>query len=121
MVGVSILKLLGLENSKTVTPLQLAAFSLRREIFRVVGVSILKLLGLENSKTVTPSQVAAFFLTNSPTRVILKGKGGGSFHFEAFGPRKLQNGDYLAGGCLLMRKFTQKDDSQAEGWWESPF
>ena len=66
VVGVSILKLLGLENSKTVTPSQVAAFLMtnsqegRFPGGRVVGVCILKLLGLENSKTVTPLQVAAF-------------------------------------------------------------
>ena len=67
VVGVSILKLLGFENYKTVTPLQVAAFLMRKFPLRVicmggvVGVSILKLLGLENSKTVIPLQVAAFF------------------------------------------------------------
>ena len=73
MVGVSNLKLSGLENSKTVTPLQVAAFLMRKftqkgdsQGGRVVGVSILKLLGLENSKTMTPSQVAAFLMRKFP-------------------------------------------------------
>ena len=86
-MGISIFKLLGLENSKSVTPSQVAAFLMRKFPLKgdlhggVVGVSILKLLGLENSKTVTPSQVAAFLIENSLKRVICRGKGGGSLHF----------------------------------------
>ena len=57
---VSILKLLGLENSKTVIPSQVAAFN-ERGPSKWVVVSILKLLGLENSKAVTPSPVGCFF------------------------------------------------------------
>ena len=36
--------------------------------------------------------------------MISRGKGGGSLHFEAFGPRKLQNSDSLAAGCLCNEK-----------------
>ena len=36
--------------------------------------------------------------------MIPREKGGGSLHFEAFGPRKLQNGDSLAAGCLCNEK-----------------
>ena len=59
-LGVSILKLLGLENSKTVTPSQAAAF-LMREVLQEEWVSPFSSFGgLENSKAVTPSQVGSF-------------------------------------------------------------
>ena len=66
---VSILKLLGLENSKTVIPPQVAAFN-ERGPSKWVVVSILKLLGLENSKAVTPSLVGSFLMGNSGNTTI---------------------------------------------------
>ena len=47
--------------------------------------------------------------------MIRRGKGGGSLHFEAFGPRKFQNGDSLAGGRLFNEKIPLKGCLQGGG------
>ena len=76
-LGVSILKLLGRENSKMLTPSRIAAFVIRepppnKVILRAgLGISILKPVGRENSKMVAPSQAAAFLNKRDPRHKVI--------------------------------------------------